>query len=101
MENLTFVYFQPILISIVVLLILLSLFLLLKKNIDKSSKISCIIFSVIALYFSGLLIIIEGTIIDVLNLKGDQKSFYLSIFGIGISIINLIIAVMKKNGVKH
>ncbi|BCT42571.1 MULTISPECIES: hypothetical protein [Bacilli] len=101
MENLTFVYFQPILISIVVLLILLSLFLLLKKNIDKSSKISCIIFSVIALYFSGLLIIIEGTIIDELNLKGDQKSFYLSIFGIGISIINLIIAVMKKNGVKH
>lgn len=96
LKDSTFVYFQPILISIVVLLVCLLLFLLLKKNLEKSAKISCIIFSVIGLYFSGLLSIIEGTIVDELNLKGDQKSFYLSISGIGISIITLVLATMKK-----
>jgi len=77
MENMiVFTYFRPILMLLIFTLSVLSL-LLLNKRFRADHKLLAVSISFLSLLVSGMLLFIEGIIVDELNLKGDVQTFYM------------------------
>ena len=77
MENtIVFTYFRPVFILLIFTLSALCL-LLLNKRFRKDHKVLSVSISFLSLLVSGMLLFIEGMIVDELNLAGDAQTFYM------------------------
>lgn len=77
MEDMTvFTYFRPVLMLFIFTLSALCL-LLLNKRFRADHKLLAVSISFLSLLVSGMLLFIEGIIIDELNLAGDAQTFYM------------------------
>lgn len=77
MENMIiFTYFRPVLLLFIFTLSILFL-LLLNKRFRAEHKLLTVSVSFLSLLVSGMLLFIEGIIVDELNLGGDAQTFYM------------------------
>lgn len=77
MENMTiFTYFRPVFMLFIFILSVLCL-LLLNKRFRADHKLLAVSLSFLSLLVSGMLLFIEGIIVEELNLSGDARTFYM------------------------
>jgi hypothetical protein len=77
MENiLVFTYFRPVFMLFIFTLSTLCL-LLLNKRFRADHKLLAVSISFLSLLVSGMLLFIEGVIVDELKLSGDARTFYM------------------------
>lgn len=91
MDNNVFDYFRPIYLSFIIILIVLLINIIFKKN--KSELINGFVItsiSIISLIVSYYMTYLAGIITDELSMAGDSVSFYMFIIIALMSIINIV-----------
>lgn len=96
MDNfIAFTYLRPVFFTFLTVLSFLLINVVFNQTFRSNNKLFTIGLSLLSFFICGMILFIQGTIVDELNMSGDSVSFDLFLAIACVSIANIVISFLK------